>query len=252
MSAALIALWISLPTALFGQSVYGSGADAPSCANETTRSQLQEISVTRFEDPRYWSVYAPIENANTVHTRLADVANDEIDQLQSAEEGGFLAYQPTDEYVLGIRADFMRRGFLDIEIDLSRPIAIPGITCQISVWVAGRNWRHDLFLVIKDVHGERKELRVGTMRFRGWRKMAVDIPPYEENRDQGLVRGVRQHDPHFPYQTGIEIVGFIIRPYFVETIGSYYVYFDDMRALTDLAVITTENITDDGPNDLIW
>ena len=129
---------------------------------------------------------------------------------------------------------FMRRGFTEITIASTRPVAVPGIAQEISLWVAGRSLDHELWIVVNDVNTNTKELFAGTLNFQGWRQVTIPIPPFEEDRRTGFKRGIRQFDPHFPDREGIEIIGFKVRPNFLETYGSYYIYFDDLRAVTDL------------------
>jgi hypothetical protein len=64
---------------------------------------------------------------------------------------------------------------------------------------------------------------MGRLNFSGWRRLTVPIPP-----------DIQQRDIHYSDQGGIEVLGFVIEPDLLEAYGSYYVYFDDLRALTDL------------------
>ena len=78
-----------------------------------------------------------------------------------------------------------------------------------------------------------------------------DYPDFEQDTTVDGVRyqrGVRKFDPVQP-QRMLEVLGLLIRPDFTQTYGSYYVYFDDMRALADLSEVFPANEFGDNPND---
>jgi len=64
---------------------------------------------------------------------------------------------------------------------------------------------------------------MGALNFSGWREMTTAVPPT-------LV----QRDFHYNDRMGLQILGFMIEPALMETYGTYYVYFDGLRVLTDL------------------
>ncbi len=67
------------------------------------------------------------------------------------------------------------------------------------------------------------ELTVGKLTFMGWKKLTVAVPP-----------SITQTDYHFTYKDGIKITGFKIECDPLEAMGTYYLYFDDIRVVTDL------------------
>jgi hypothetical protein len=135
-----------------------------------------------------------------------------------------------DKFVLGTRIDFIHRGYTSFTLYPSRPIPIEGITKTVSVWVAGRNYNHELVLLIEDFFGRPFELYVGKLNYQGWKKLTVAIPP---QADDGL-NGIVQRNYHYNNNLGIKITGLRIDVDPWEAYGSYYVYFDDLRAVTDL------------------
>ncbi len=186
---------------------------------DSAQQALQEVSVSKFEDPGFWSVSIPLDDGFASHRRF---------------EGGPLLKEPIeaeveagieepDEFVLGVRVDFLRRGNTTISIAPVRPLQVPGITKTISVWVVGRNFNHRLNVVVEDFFGRRSTLPMGTLNFSGWKRLTVAVPPT-----------VEQRNPHYNNQQGIQIVGFTIEPNMLEAIGTYYVYLDDLRVWTDL------------------
>jgi len=125
--------------------------------------------------------------------------------------------------VLGVKASFFRRGNAEIYVQPIRPLQVPGITKTLSVWVVGRNFNHRLSIVVADFFGNVNILDMGALNFSGWKQMTTAVPPT-------LV----QQDFHYNDRMGIQILGFMIEPDLMETYGTYYIYFDGLRALTDL------------------
>ena len=128
-----------------------------------------------------------------------------------------------DENVLGAKVDFYRRGPHELMVSPVKPIQIEGLAKTLSVWVVGRNYNHVLKIIISDYFGQKKELTVGKLNFMGWKKLTVAIPP-----------SIRQDEYHYSGRAGIQFHGLKIEFDMMETYGEYYVYFDDLRAWTDL------------------
>ncbi|MFP4066812.1 MAG: flagellar filament outer layer protein FlaA [Spirochaetaceae bacterium] len=199
---------------------------------DTAQQALQEVSISRFEDPGFWKVYVPADQGVTTHQRMEGAPADK--EPISEEEEADLVIQ--DEFVLGVKTEFFPpRQSSSIYIQASRPLAVPGIAKTLSVWVVGRNFNHRLSVVIRDFQGRMSVLNMGRLNFSGWRQLSAPIPP-----------DIEQRDIHYSDQGGIEVIGFVIEPDLLETYGSYYVYFDDLRAQTDLF---TEESRD--PDDMV-
>ncbi|GHT97989.1 flagellar filament protein FlaA [Spirochaetia bacterium] len=219
----IAALFIGCVGFLFAQNEIG-GADAGLIGIDSAQQQLKEISIDKFEQEGFWRSFMSSDTGYTV-TRLfeggptgKEAIPDEADQ------------NVPDQYVLGTRVDFLRRGYTSFTIYPTRPIPIEGITKTISVWVAGRNYNHELKILIQDFFGRPFELYMGKLNFQGWKKLTVGVPPQAEDGQNGIV----QRNYHYNNQMGIKIVGFRIDCDPLEAFGSYYVYFDDLRAVTDL------------------
>ncbi len=219
--------------------VAGVGAAQELPGNGTTLSDVQEVSVDLFEDPTLWRSHISRDDGIAVHQRFLGGPNGK-DELPIAQT---ISGRIEDENVLGIKTEFIRRGFTEIVFTPARPISVPGIVQELSIWVAGRELEHELHVLISNIDGDLRKLYVGQLNFRGWRKLSVTVPPYSRNGG-GVLTGVKQFDPRRPLDSGIDIEAIIIEPLYTEAYGTYYVYFDDLRATTDLAVIT-ERDTDD-------
>ena len=200
---------------------------------ESAQQQLKEVSIDKFEHDGFWRSTMSTDEGY-VTTRLFSSPGANAKEPIPDEEGMNIA----DKYVLGSRVDFLRRGHNSFTIFPARPIPIEGITKTISMWVAGRNFNHDLIVLIQDFFGRNYEFYMGKLNFIGWKKLTVAIPPQAEDGLSGVV----QRNYHYNNQMGIKIMGFRVDCDLAETFGTYYIYFDDLRAFTDLF---SENNRDD-------
>ena len=191
---------------------------------ESAQQQLKEVSVDKFEQDGFW--YASMSTDEGYVTARLFPGGPAGKEPIPDEEGMDIP----DNYVLGARVDFLRRGYNSFTVRPIRPIPIEGVTKTVSVWVAGRNFEHDLKLLIQDFYGRNYEIYMGKLNFQGWKKMTVAIPPQSPDG----VNGVIQRSYHYNNQMGIRITGFRVEFDPMEAYGNYYIYFDDLRAITDL------------------
>lgn len=194
--------------------------EAEQIGTDTAQQALQQVSLSRFEDPGFWTVYIPSDKGIIQHRRMEGSPADK-EPIPEEQQNDI---QVEDQYVLGVKTEFYPpRSHTNIFVEASRPIPVPGIAKTLSVWVVGRNFNHQLSVMLRDINGELVVLDLGRLNFSGWKQMTVAIPPT-----------VRQQDVHYPHLSGIEVVGFMITPDLLQTFGSYYIYFDALRATTDL------------------
>jgi hypothetical protein len=196
---------------------------------ESAQQKLREISVEKFELEGFWKSKMSSDEGYTT-TRLFGGSRDPKgpqgkEAIQEDEELGI-----KDDYVLGTRVDFLRRGHNSFTIYPLRPIPIPGITKTISVWIAGRNFNHEVTVLLQDFFGKNYEIKMGKLNFMGWKKLEVAVPPQSDDGIHGII----QRNFHYQNQMGIKITGFRIDCDPLESYGNYYIYFDDLRAWTDL------------------
>ncbi len=136
---------------------------------------------------------------------------------------GTIGIKEDDKYVLGVKVSFFHRGVAEFSVHPQNPIPVEGIVKTLSVWVVGRNFNHVLKIQFTDYRGQPQELTIGTLNFIGWKKLTVAIPP-----------SILQTEYHYTYRSGIRITGLKIETDPLDSFGTYYVYFDDLRAVTDL------------------
>jgi hypothetical protein len=204
-------------------------ANANEIGIDTAQQKLKEVSVDKFEEPGFW--VATMSSDDGKATGKLFESNGAQAKVQITEEKTLgLDPKKVDRYVFGTRVDFYRRGPDDITIAPVRPIPIQGICKTISLWVVGRNYNHEMYLQLQDFFGRKYELYMGKLNFQGWKKVSVAIPPQSADGVTGIV----QRNYHYQNQMGIKITGFRIQCDPMEAYGSYYFYFDDLRAVTDL------------------
>ena len=195
------------------------GPRAEDVGVDTAQQNLKEISVTKFEDAGFWYSSMPRDQGVVTLRRLPGGPIDKQPIPGEAEVG----INEEDKYVLGMKVQYFKRGLNTFALFPVRPLPVEGITKTISIWIVGHNMNHRLVLIIEDFFGNRAELVMGKLNFSGWKKLTVAVPP-----------NIVQRDVHFNDRMGIKIVGFRILTDPLEAFGTYYVYFDDLRAVTDL------------------
>ncbi|MFP4510846.1 MAG: flagellar filament outer layer protein FlaA [Spirochaetota bacterium] len=215
----LIGLLVLVLAAMSVSAQFGQGIDPEQLGQDAAQQRLVELSVTKFEDAGFFRAAISSDYGLTEWRRFEGAPED----LEPIPEEEGLGFEGADEHVLGVKTTFFRRGTPVITVEPIRPIAIPGQVRTVSVWVAGRNTSHELNMVVEDIEGNMNLIRMGTMNFSGWRQLTAAIPP-----------NIVQRDPMLTDREGLMFRGFQIETDLMQTYGTYFVYFDDLRAVTDL------------------
>ncbi len=204
--------------------------EASNIGADSAASALKEVCVDKFERDGSWNVHIS-PDAGLVSARLFEGSPAAKEQLEGEDP-------EMDTHVLGAKVEFYRRGINSIYITAVRPLPIEGVTKTVSVWVSGRNANHDIFLLVQDYFGHNYELYLGNLGFSGWKKLTVAVPPTPDGE-----HGIVQSSAYYGDRPGLRILGFRIDCNPVLARGKYFVYFDDLRAVTDLYDL--ENRDDD-------
>lgn len=209
---------------------------ADSIGVDSAQQRLVDVSVTKFEDAGFWYSAMPsdlgfvsIRRRNGEPGAKADLDKDRIDNETSAGA-------PVGKYVLGVKVKFYKRALSSFSIFPVRPFAIPGKAKTLSMWAIGRNFNHVIKILVEDYHGKIHELTMSKLNFLGWKKLTVAIPPT-----------IVQDDYHFTTRMGIKFIGLKVYCDLMESYGTFYVYFDDLSAVTDL--FEEENRDEDDVSD---
>ena len=204
---------------------------AGSIGVDTAQQKLKEVSIDKFEAAGFWMPSMSTDEGLITARLFAGSPAGKANEPLPDERVLNIDNKVADTQVLGVRVDFFRRGFNEFTIMAKKPIPIEGISKTITVWVAGRKYNHTLYLMLSDVFGRPFELPLGTLNFQGWKKLSVAIPPQSADGVSGIV----QRNFHYASQhMGIKILGFKVETDPLEAYGVYYIYFDDLRAVTDL------------------
>lgn len=131
----------------------------------------------------------------------------------------------------GLNGRFDRRGYnwIDIYPTLAddpdgRPfeIPIPGRVVNIDCWVWGANLRFFIEIYLRDYRGVVHALRLGDLNFTGWQNLNVNIP-------SSIPQGRRSP----PFHAGLHFVKFRIWTRPVERVDNFFIYFNQLKILTD-------------------
>ena len=219
---------------VFAQTSSLSEPDPTVIGADSAKQALREVSVDRFEIEGSWNSHIS-PDYGVISSRLFNGSPAMKEPLKGDEEA-------EDSKVFGVKVEFFRRGVNSFYVTSTRPIPIEGVTKTISLWVAGRNMDHEMYVLVQDYYGNNFELYLGNLAFSGWKKLTVAVPPTPDGE-----HGIIQQSAYNGVRPGLRIIGFRIdcNPMFAR--GQYYLYLDDLRAVTDLYDI--ENRDEDDIND---
>ena len=215
----LLVLAAILGTPAFAQNVQAGAPNAADIGKDQAQQLLKEVSVNKFEDAAFWFVGMPLDMGVAAGKRLQGAPAGK----QPIPDEASLGIKEDDKYVLGVRVSFFHRGNAFFVARPENPIPVEGIVKTLSIWVVGRNFNHTLRVLFTDYSGQEQSLIIGTLNFVGWKKLTVAIPP-----------SILQSEYHYAYKNGIRITGLEVDTDPLDSYGTYYVYFDDLRAVTDL------------------
>ncbi|MBD5399862.1 MAG: flagellar filament protein FlaA [Treponema sp.] len=197
--------------------------NAETVGNDSGLQALREVSLDKFEREGSWTVRMS-SDFGVISSRLFE-GNPSMKEPLEEDEGN----EDTDTQVLGVKVEFFKRGVNSFYILSQRPIPVEGVTKTISLWVCGRNMDHDMYVLIEDYFGRSYELYMGSLGFTGWKKLTAVVPASPDGE-----RGIVQHSAYYGERPGVRITGFRIDCNPVLARGSYYMYIDDLRCVTDL------------------
>lgn len=220
-----------------GRDVPVGDPDATKIGIDSAQQELIDVTVSLFEEPGYWQASMPGDMGIITILRKAGEPQGkaELDKERMEAEANIKA--PKGQYVLGVKVKFYKRALTSFSIIPVKPLVIPGKCKTISVWTVGRNFNHKLKVIVEDYYGKRHELTMSKLNFLGWKKLTVAVPS-----------SIVQSDYHHTSAIGIKLVGFRVYCDLLEAIGTFFLYFDDLSAVTDLFEETRKD-TDDMSDD---
>lgn len=227
----LSVLVAAVACAVFAQNSLVEEPNPETVGNDSAMQALREISLDKFERDGSWFVHMS-PDYGVIAARNFEGSPAMKEPLKGEEE-------VEDTQVLGVKVEFFRRGVNSFYINAQRPIAIEGVTKTVSVWVCGRNQGHDMFLLVEDYFGRNYELYMGNLGFSGWKKLTCVVPPSPDSE-----HGIVQRSAYYGNKPGLRVIGFRVDCNPMLARGTYYMYLDDLRCVTDLYDLENQDIDD--------
>ena len=133
---------------------------------------------------------------------------------------------------LGVWGKFDRLGYNWIDVypvaanedgeEEAFEIPIPGRLQYMDMWVWGSNLNYYLEAYFRDYQGVVHNLHMGSLGFQGWKNLRTKIPT-----------SIPQHKRVLPRLAGLTFVKFRIWTTPMERVDNFYVYFDQLKVLSD-------------------
>lgn len=133
---------------------------------------------------------------------------------------------------LGMEVKFDRKGDNWVDIVPSKkgsdstivPYEVPfkGRISRLDMWVWGANYAYELEFLVRDSNGRVHTLSLGLVNHEGWKNMSVTIPS-----------NIQQASPYLNGVQQMSLVAFRVRSRPTERVDSFYIFFDQFKALTD-------------------
>ena len=199
-------------------------ADPALIGTDSAEQKLKEISIDKFEQEGTWST-AMSADEGVIQGRLFDGSPAGKKPIEAEKDK-----EIPDEKVYGVKVEYFRRGYNSFTVKAVKPLPVEGITKTASVWVVGRNYNHTMKLLLEDYWGNEFELYMGKLNHSGWKQMTVAVPPQNPDGKSGII----QKDYHYSTRMGLKVVGFKVECDPEDAYGSYFMYFDDLRVVSDL------------------
>ncbi len=137
-----------------------------------------------------------------------------------------------DLQVLGVNMKWDRKGYNNFEVIpvtkddegkvIPNPISIPGRVKKLDLWVWCSDFDYYLEVHLRDTNGVIHVLNMGGLAKVGWNNFSTPIP----NR-------IAQSGQYIPYIKSLELVKFVVWTKPTENVSNYFIYFDQIKVLTD-------------------
>jgi hypothetical protein len=174
-------------------------------------------------------------SASKFATRNTDNDGNEVVFPQSAYVKAWpiavFGFNRDDLKSLGIRGRFDRQGYNWIDVypvsgmgNDAKPfeIPMPGRVRYLDLWVWSANVDLYIDAMVRDYQGIVHTIHFGNIAHTGWKNLRANIP-----------NNVRQEKRVLPSHAGLTFVKFRIWTQPIEKVGDFYIYFKQLKALTD-------------------
>ncbi|MCS7204223.1 MAG: flagellar filament outer layer protein FlaA [Leptospiraceae bacterium] len=190
-------------------------------------SPLIQIDLEDFEQAEDWLAKptSPLGETKTLKLVQRGEIRATDDENMRPPEGEALSVDvdPNNpNHVLGVKTYFVNRGFDRVEVKPPHPYVIKGKVRQFSIWVLGRNYRHTMYLKIRDYKGNFHSIKLGKLNFFGWRKFTVSVPGW-----------IPQSTRFAMIDKNLQFISIYVVSDHHEVGGEFYFYVDGLKALVD-------------------
>lgn len=142
-----------------------------------------------------------------------------------------------DLKVLAIQASFDRMGYNFLEIFPVReedgekvhdPITLPGKVRMIDLWLWGSNYDYYMDLHLRDYTGVVHVLRLGSLKYTGWKNLRVELPGYIPQAGGYVTSG--------GFIKNLELIKLVLWTKPTENVAGFNLFIDQIKVLTDTFV----------------
>lgn len=192
-----------------------------------TGRNLAVETIDDFEESEDWVATATCPLGETKTLKLVQrgeirAADDENARPDYSEAEPVSNEAKNPNHILGVKTYFADRGFDRVEVSPPHEFVIKGKARQFSVWVLGRNFRHTIYIKLRDYRGKIHKLRLGRMDYFGWRKMTVTVPGWLPQSTRYSLLDRNLHFVSLFVESDVHEVG-----------GKFYFYVDILKAMID-------------------
>jgi len=134
---------------------------------------------------------------------------------------------------LGIHGKFDRKAYNYIEIIpaakndkgelVPKAIDLPVRVKTIDLWAWGSNYDYSLEVHIRDYEGIEHTLQLGSLRYEDWKDLYTSVPS-----------SIPQSRRYLPKRRNLQLTKLVLWTRPEEKVDGFYVYFDQLKVLTDL------------------
>ena len=187
------------------------------------KANIINVLLNDFSSAEDWRAFAtsPLYETTTRKIRQVGPIQDVFDPNSLTEEEK-LRFVEKENYVLGVKGYFNKKGFDRVEIKPPHEYVITGLGRHLSVWVLSRNYNHTLYVKLRDFRNKIYKLKLGKLNYLGWKKHTVTLPGW-------LPQSIR----YSLLDQNLRFVSLFIVADNYEPIGTYYFYFDELQVKVD-------------------
>lgn len=196
----------------------------PAANNQPAGKQIiEDLRLNNFETSEDWRAFSTTPLGETKARKtiqvgpIKDIFNP--NEITEEEKKKFTEGQ---NHVLGIKTFFKDRGFDRVEVKPPHEYVIKGIGREISIWALGRNFRHTLYVKLRDYKGNVHKLRLGRLDYFGWKKHVLTIPGWLPQSTRYSLQDKNLHFVSLFVESDVHEVG-----------REFYFYVDELRVRAD-------------------